>query len=353
MRDRTPLISVVIPVRNEEAHLGTVLQGLLDQEYPKDRFEIIVADGNSTDGTAKVVEKIASISPTRIELFANPVQRSSAGRNVGVQNSSGELIVFVDGHCHIPSKTFLQDAARLFEETGADCLCRPQPLETNGNSFFQKGVAQARATALGHGRDSSIYNLIYEGPVNPSSAGAFYRRTVFERVGLYDENFDAAEDVEFNYRVFKSGLASYISPRLAIEYQPRSTLQGLWRQMARYGKGRCRLVRKHPHAFSLSQLAPTVLLLWLVLGGAVSLVASPFFLIYAFSLALYAAAIAFFSLGIAYRHGLALFFITPAIFATIHLGLGAGFLAETLRWKRANRAKAGALAPASRTETTL
>jgi glycosyltransferase involved in cell wall biosynthesis len=331
--ESVPFITIVIPVRNEEAHLKAVLQSLLDQEYPRDRYEILVADGNSVDGTARIVEQLANSSATCIKLLPNPLQLSSAGRNVGVRQSAGELIFFVDGHCHIPSKTLLRDAVTLFEKTGADCLCRPQPLYVRESSFFQKGVAQARATALGHGRDSAIFDLTYEGPINPSSAGALYRRTVFDCVGLYDESFDAAEDVEFNHRVFKSGLGSYISPRMAIEYQTRENFPALWRQMVRYGKGRCRLIKKHHDAFSFSQIMPAMLLLWLLLGAPASLLSRPFFMSFGLSLAIYAATLLFFSIRIAWRHGLALLAITPAIFLAIHLGLGAGFLAEALKWR--------------------
>jgi succinoglycan biosynthesis protein ExoA len=326
-----PLISVVIPVRNEEAHLGAVLESLLAQDYPRDRFEILVADGDSTDGTPRVVEKFASGSATRIKLLSNARRWSSAGRNVGVRHSSGDLIVFIDGHCYIPSKTLLRDTAATFEKTGADCLCRPQPLNMEGNSFFQDAVAQARATTLGHGRDSTIYDTQFEGPVNPCSAGAMYRRTVFERVGYYDESFDAAEDVEFNYRVFKSGLISYISPRLEIRYQPRASLGALWRQMMRYGRGRFRLIRKHHEAFSFSQLVPAAFLLWLVAGIIASLVSRPLSLVFGVPLAIYVAVVLYFSLGMGRRYGVAHLLVGPLIYPTIHLGLGAGFLAEALQ----------------------
>jgi hypothetical protein len=78
--------------------------------------------------------------------------------------------------------------------------------------LFQDVLAHARATPLGHGRDSTIFSLDQEGPVNPMSAGALYRRSVFDRIGYYDESFDACEDVEFNYRVWKAGLT--------VDYQP-------------------------------------------------------------------------------------------------------------------------------------
>jgi len=64
-----PFITIVIPVRNEEAHLEAVLQSLLDQEYPRDRYEILVTDGNSVDGTARIVEQIKNASVTRVRYF--------------------------------------------------------------------------------------------------------------------------------------------------------------------------------------------------------------------------------------------------------------------------------------------
>jgi succinoglycan biosynthesis protein ExoA len=325
-----PFLSIVIPVRNEEAYLGTVLESLLRQDYPSDRYEILVADGDSTDRTAQVVEKIANVSATKVMLLANSRRLSSAGRNVGVRHSAGEFVVFIDGHCHIASKTLLRDIAETFRKTGADCLCRPQPLSMEGNSFFQDAVAYARATPLGHGRGSTIYDTTYEGPVNPCSAGAMYRRTVFERVGYFDEGFDAAEDVEFNHRILKAGLLSYLSPQLEIRYQPRANLWALWRQMTRYGRGRRRLMRKHPDAFSISQLAPAAFLLWLVVGGIGSTLSRPFALVFACSLAGYVLAVLYFSLAAGRRYGLAHFLVGPLIYPTIHLGLGAGFLTESL-----------------------
>lgn len=332
-----PFITLVIPVKNEELHLEPVLRGLLDQEYPRDRYEILVVDGNSTDGTRAIVEKAATTSPTAIRFLPNPLGLSSAGRNVGVRHSAGELVFFVDGHCHIPARTLLRDAVRLFEQTGADCLCRPQPLRMENNSLLQKVIADARATALGHGLDSTIFDLKYEGPVDPSSAGALYRRSVFHRIGLYDESFDAAEDVEFNHRVRQAGLSSYISPRLAIEYQPRASLAALWRQMVRYGRGRFRLIRKHRDAFSFSQTLPALLVLGVLLGAPLSLVFQPFAVAYGASLALYALVVVLFSLGIAWRKGLASLLVAPGVFATIHFGLGVGFLSEALNWKREGR----------------
>src|SRR5437763_1581398 len=77
--------------------------------------------------------------------------------------------------------------------------------------------------------------------VRPQSVAVAYRREVFDTVGFFDEQFDACEDVEFNERVARAGLSCFFSPHVQVQYHPRDTLGGLFRQMARYGRGRMRL----------------------------------------------------------------------------------------------------------------
>ena len=325
-----PFLSIVMPVRNEARCIATVLTQLEAQEYPRDRFEILVVDGDSTDETRRVVEGFAEQASVPIKLLRNSEQHSSAGRNVGARNARGEFLIYIDGHCHISSSSLLRDAAELFEQTGADCLCRPQPLTLPGNSPFQDVVAHARATMLGHGWDSAIYTMGKEGPVNPMSAGALYRRSVFERVGYYNQTFDscACEDVEFNYRVHKAGLFSYISPRLAVFYQPRSDLRALWQQMVRYGRGRCRLVREHPGAFSLTQIIPALMCIWIAVGTASSFFSWRIAELFLTTLTLYLGIVLVFCISLGLRYGWRHFVRAPTVYVAIHFGLGAGFLAE-------------------------
>jgi succinoglycan biosynthesis protein ExoA len=330
--DEWPFVSVVLPVRNEEDHVREVLSQLQEQNYPSERFEVLVAVGPSTDKTFQAIEDFRQTARISIRQFENSKGLSSAGRNLGALEARGEYIIFVDGHCQIPTKTLLRDAILLFEANDADCLCRPQPLTMEGNSFFQNVVAHARATALGHGRDSTIYTTDYEGPVDPCSAGAMYRRSVFDRVGYYDESFDACEDVEFNYRVLKAGLSCFISPKLTIYYRPRGTVVSLWRQMVRYGRGRFRLIQKHPEAFSWSQVIPAAFLAGLLVGPVFFALSRPLALVFALLVASYGVMVSAFSLRLARRHGFGHLLAGPIVFLTIHAGLGAGFFREALRW---------------------
>ena len=323
-------ISVVLPVRNEEKRMAAVLRVLIAQRYPKDQYEIIVVDGDSRDRTREVAAEQAQQSPVPIRCLSNPARLSSAARNLGAQAARGEVIVYVDGHCHIESADWLADTARLMNLTGSDCLCRPQPLAALEGNRTAEVVAAARASSFGHAADSTIFDTFGERFLNPTSSGAVYHRSVFKRVGYFDERFDACEDLDFNYRVHAAGLLAYSSPRLTVTYQARTTYAALWKQMTRYGRGRFRFLRKHPEAISLTQLIVPgfPLALGTLLAAGVS-----------FPICLYAAAVLAglysvvslaVSAGMAFRKRSLRLLAMPVAFAAIHFGLANGFLREAL-----------------------
>jgi cellulose synthase/poly-beta-1,6-N-acetylglucosamine synthase-like glycosyltransferase len=326
-RPALPFISVIMPVRNEERFVGRTLAQLLAQDYPPDRYEILVADGASTDRTAAVVRGLADRHP-HLRLLNNPARLSSAGRNRAVRASRGDLVLLVDGHCEIDHRRYLRDLADAFAGSGADCVGRPQPLDVPGATALQRAIASARSSPLGHHPASYIYSSA-ERFVPPQSVAVAYRRAVFERLGLFDESFDACEDVEFNHRVARAGLRCWLSPRALVRYHPRTSLRGLFGQMARYGRGRVRLLRKHPETFSPAVFLPALFLLGVAVGWAPACLAPGLLWPYLGVLALYALAVLGVSVLVAARAKDArLLPWLPPVFATVHAGAAVGVLHE-------------------------
>ena len=323
-----------MPVQNEERFIASTLSQLISQDYPKNRHEIIVADGESVDRTREIVQKIAKTNP-QVILMSNPNKLPSSGRNVGFKKGRGDIFLIIDGHCKIDNNFLFKNIVDCFKKSRVQCLGRPQPLDPPDISKFQKAVALARGSQIGHSGSSFIYSN-YEGYVSPISHGAIYKKEIFKKVGYVDEAFDACEDVEFNYRVEKAGFKTYMSPLLAIKYYPRENLRDLFKQMARYGKGRFKFIKKHPEAFTIEVIITPVFVL-----GICSIIPFIFFnsissfLFFNFTLFFFIIVYFFYlllilaeSLRIGLKSRPAYIYYLPAIFFTIHCGLGCGFLKE-------------------------
>lgn len=321
-------VSVVLPVLNEARDLPPLLEQLRAQTPPPGGFEVLVVDGGSTDGTRERVAEAAADWPG-LRLLDNPRRRSSAARNIGAREAGGRYVLYVDGHCVLPRRDYLVRLLEVFESTDAGCLCRPQPLHGLAEGPWARAVAQARHSPVGHKPGSDIYGGEPR-ETEPHSAGAAYRRDLVESLGGFDERFDACEDVEFNHRVSLSGVRSFLHPDLAVEYRPRSSVRGLFRQMLRYGRGRSRLMIRHPSVVPWMLLAPTLLLVgWLVLA-----VAAP-----AAALRVAAAALALWALVVAVE-GIRLGGASlqagrvAAALAAVHAGLFLGFWRGCLEFRR-------------------
>ena len=266
----------------------------------------------------------------QIRLFDNPIRLSSGARNIGVQNASGQYLLIVDGHCEIPSRTYFKDMQSAFERTGADCLGRPQPLDVTNATLLQRAIAAARNSRLGHHPDSFIYSK-QELEVPAISVAVAYKREVFEQVGQFDTQFDACEDCELNHRIDQAGLTCFLVPQLAIKYQPRNSLKGLFKQLTRYGRGRVRLARKHAERLSLSSLIPALFLLGLLMGPLFAYLIPVLGYVYWGVIALYLILVAGFSIVAAWTStNKRIIAWLPIVFFTVHIASGWGVIREFL-----------------------
>jgi glycosyltransferase involved in cell wall biosynthesis len=302
----------------------------------------MVVDGRSTDTTREEVERFSRDHPEiNLTLLDNPYGLSSPARNIGIRQARGTLVGVIDGHVFIPDNQLFSNMEGLKEEKKALCLARPAPLDVpglkDGPAYW---IALARKSWLGHSQKSFIYSK-FEGFVDPMSSGFAYDRQVFDQVGFFDESFDAAEDVEFHFRLKKAGISAYTSPKFLIYSHPRESLHSLFRQQVRYGIGRARLIKKDTGGFTKETPIPTLILLFFLLLPLFFFFSdiSPWFLISYISIFILYWLILLIC-GFKETWGRKKIFpgiyIALAIWIT-HLGLGWGFLKTILSFIRPNR----------------
>lgn len=327
-----PSVSVIVPVRNESRSIERTLRLLLTQDFPRDDFEVIVADGASTDDTVPTVRRLQSEFPN-LKLVFNAERLASAGRNTAIRHASKDVIVIVDGHCHVPDRDYLRNLSDAFETSRADCLGRPQPLDVPDPTPFQSAVSAARSSRLGHNPDSDIYSSEPKF-VPPQSTAVAYARTVFHSIGLFDQEFDACEDVEFNERVHAAGLTCYFTPTVKIVYEPRASFRALFYQLGRYGSGRAKLAFKHPKSLSVPALVPPLWAVWVLVGALLGLAVPYAGWVWLGSVALYLSVLLGAGAVLGRKKPLAVAARIPTVFVAIHFGFAWGFWKEAAKQVR-------------------
>ncbi len=323
-----PELSVILPVRNEAGTLAVVLEQLRGQTLPTDRYEVLVVDGMSEDGTGELVEARVR-EGDNLRLLQNPRYLASAARNIGARNARGDYLLFIDGHCRIPSPDMLAAVLEAFRG-GARCISRPQPQLREDVSPFRQAVSLARASWFGHYIGSQIYRD-EDGLRDPTSAGCGYTRELFTELGGFDESFDACEDLEFNRRVRRRGVRAVHAREFTVQYLPRGNPRGLFRQLYRYGYGRARLLGKDPRSlspltFGLSLFCVATLALPLAALRQPALI-----ILWGLMLALYLATAAVAAVWAVGRESPRLLPLVMVAFTAIHFGAGCGFLSGLLR----------------------
>jgi succinoglycan biosynthesis protein ExoA len=329
MMSQNIFLSIILPIRNEEKFILETLKSLIYQDYPQDRFEIIVIDGQSTDKTIEYLNTFLEKDEIHnIRIFQNPGVLSSRGRNIGIKMAKGQLLAVIDGHVYIPNNQLFKKMEYFKTEFSALCLARPAPLDipflkTDNVAYW---IACARKSWLGHSRNSYIYSD-HEGYIDPMSSGFAYDRQVFDKIGFFDESFDAAEDVEFHYRLKEAGIRAYTSPDLLIYSYPRDSLKSLFKQQIRYGEGRARFIKKHPGGFTKETIIPAWIFITFIIWPVLFLFSLKLALMLTSFIILYSSIV--FLTGIIQpiknKKGRATVVIAAAIWTT-HMGLGWGFI---------------------------
>ena len=317
----TPSVSVVVPCRNEGDHIEDCLRSILAQEDVPGGFEVIVADGLSEDETLELVKKISQ-ADKRLRIIQNPARLTACGLNEGIRKARGRFIAVMGAH-NLYAPDYLRSSLEVLRATGADNV--GGSMLSRGESRMQKAIAIAHHSRFSVG-GARWHDISYEGPAD-TVFGGFYRREVFERLGLFDETLVRNQDDEFNLRLSRAAGKIWQSPRIKSWYRPRAHLSTLSWQYLQYGYWKVRVIQKHRIPASWRHLAPGSFVFFLTVLPFLT----PFFLsalwIWLGLVGLYVVANLVASITAAVQHGpLYLLYFLPPVFACYHFGYGIGFL---------------------------
>ena len=315
-----------MPVRNEAAFIGRSLEAVACQDYPREKYEVLVVDGMSDDQTRAISEEIAS-KTSLIRILDNPEGIVPRALNRGIREAKGTVIVRVDGHALI-ARDYLTRCVEILKKTQADCV--GGPIATVGRGKISSAIALAQSSRFGVG--NAAFRYANKGRYVDTLAFGAYRREVFERIGDFDEDLVRNQDDEFNYRLIQAGGKIWLDPSIHSIYYSRTAFGKLWRQYFGYGEFKVRLIQKRSAVPSLRHLVPAVFLC--ALFGSLLLALLTHRFVWAWSIAgPYAAANLLASIWSGRRDWRAIP-ILPVAFLILHLAYGTGFLWGIWRWRR-------------------
>jgi cellulose synthase/poly-beta-1,6-N-acetylglucosamine synthase-like glycosyltransferase len=234
--DKIPLVSIIIPMRNEKKNAVRCLDSLRNQNFTN--IEIIVVDDGSTDNTVKLSLQYAD--------KVIPAERKgiSSAKNIGIKNSKGDYIVFTDADC-VVSKDWLVELLKGFNEEGIVSVGGPN-LNISTRNILSESIDGIFyfLSKLGfrYGACSENSGFVEHNP----GCNVIYKKSIFQKVGLFNENLITAEDEEMDYRIIKNGYKIYYMPGAKVQHFRRDSFASFLKQLYRYSVGKMQFIRQYP-----------------------------------------------------------------------------------------------------------
>jgi glycosyltransferase involved in cell wall biosynthesis len=214
-----PLVTVLVPSRNEASFIESCLDSIISNGYPESLLQLLVIDGQSDDGTVGIVRRYESAHPC-VSLIENPRRITPSALNLGVKAARGDFIVWMSAHNKY-DPGYIRNCVEWALRTGADNVGGVIVTAPRDNTLFGRAVTLALAHRFGNG--GSKFRMPVAEPVWADTVfGGCYRRDVFNKIGLFNENLVRGQDFEFNVRLHRAGLRTLLVPNVRSTYFARS-----------------------------------------------------------------------------------------------------------------------------------
>ena len=315
----TPSVTLLIAMRNEAPHLERCLRSVLDQEYPVERLQVIVADGRSTDGSADIAASLLRGHPNA-RLIDNARITQAAGWNLGIDQATGDVVGIVSGHVEL-APDYVRSAVAALSRTDADMVGGPVRAQAEG--MIGSAVSKAVSSPFGVGNARFRYTTKEE-EVDTVFMG-ICRGETYKRL-RFDEEMVRNQDDEFSYRLLDQGGRIVCDPAIRAAYRSRATLRGLASQYFQYGYWKVRVIQKHPRQIRARQLAPPALVASTLAGICLSPFSRRARQTTLALAGLYGTAAVLAASRVGRTATLGVQLALPAVFGTLHYSYGLGFL---------------------------
>lgn len=251
-------VSIVIPCLNEKDYILRCLHSIVAQSYPAQLLTTYVCDGMSNDGTRELIGEFIKAYP-QFNLLDNLQKTTPFALNLGIRTSAAEIIIILGAHSEL-DKDFVQKSVESFE-IDPMIMCTGGVLENVYENETSRVIGAAMSSSFGVG-NAHFRTGNKSGFVDTVAFGA-YKKEVFAKVGLFDEELIRNQDDEFNFRVTNAGFKIYLNHEIKCRYFVRASFRKLYRQYYQYGYWKVCVNKKHKTITTVRQLIPMFFVLYL------------------------------------------------------------------------------------------
>jgi glycosyltransferase involved in cell wall biosynthesis len=277
-------VSIVIPCRNEEKYIGRCIDSILVQDYPQDKLSVFICDGKSTDETVAIINDY-SVKHRNVQLLVNEKQTTPFALNLGINASESDIVIILGAHSEL-YPDYVSSCVEAFKY-GANIGCTGGIIENVYENEVADVIGKAMSSSFGVG-NAHFRTGNKDGFVDTVAFGA-YKRDVFNKIGLFDEELVRNQDDEFNYRLLKNGFTIYLYRKIRSKYYVRASFDKLFKQYEQYGYWKVYVNKKHRAVTTLRQVIPLLFVLFLFTGALLSFFHMLLFKLFLLGVFLYAA----------------------------------------------------------------
>jgi len=232
-------ISVVVPVYQGKKGLANTVNSLMDQQLPQDRYEIIIADNNSKDGTKETAMEFQKKHPHLIKVVhEDKIQSSYAARSKGAKAAIGNIVCFIDADMTVNPDYLFKVAQHFNDKELAYMGCRVQILGNKGTYTEKLNVR--------YGFPMQFY---FEEHHFVGTGCLSVRRSVFDKLGYFDSRLESGGDREFGQRVYAARLKQHYDHDLAIYHPARWSYSSMINKEKRVTRGTVQLAHYYPNRY--------------------------------------------------------------------------------------------------------
>ena len=254
-------VSFIVIARNAQAYLPNIFNDILNQDYPKDKLELILVDGQSKDKTLEIMNNFKNMhNDLKIKVLNNPMRILSSGWNIALSNSVGDIILRVDANSRVPSNFVKKNVETIIK--GHD-IVGGETSTNRGNNQKLNLIILAELSKFG-GSPASFRNSGKARYVN-TLAYASYKKSIFETIGGYDERLIRNQDNEIHYRMRKAGFKFYYNPEIKSSHVSRVNLRALLKQKYSNGLWIGLTMGIQPRCFNLRHFMPLFFLIAVII----------------------------------------------------------------------------------------